>query len=113
MHELSIIQNIIGIVSLEAGRSGANRVSEVHLEIGKLSGIEFDSLEFAVKSLAPGSVIEDAEIFIEKPEGMARCNSCGNEFTLDSFIGYCNSCSSFDLQIIRGRELRVKSITIE
>ncbi len=113
MHELSIVQNIIGIVSLEAKKSGLNRVTEVHLEIGKLSGIEYDSLEFALKTLIPGSVIEDAEVFIEKSEGIARCNKCGNEFTLDSFIGYCNSCLSFDLQIIQGRELRVQSITIE
>ena len=113
MHELSIVQNIIGIVAMEADKSGVKRVSEVHLEIGQLSGIEYNSLEFALKNLAPGSVIEAAKIIIEKPEGTARCNMCGNEFNIENFIGSCSSCSSFDLEIIRGRELRVKSITIE
>lgn len=97
---------------MEAERSGAEKITEVHLEIGQLSGVEFDSLEFAFKNLSPGSVIDSAEISIEKPEGVARCNKCGNEFDIKNFIGSCNKCSSFDLEIIKGRELRVKSITI-
>ncbi|HUX58469.1 MAG TPA: hydrogenase maturation nickel metallochaperone HypA [Bacteroidales bacterium] len=112
MHELSIVQNIIKIVAIEAKNSGVERVTEVNLEIGQLSGIEFSSLEFAFKNLSPGSVIEGAEIYIEKPGGTARCSKCGNEFSIDTFLGSCNLCNSFDLEIIRGKELRVKSITI-
>jgi len=112
MHELSIVKNIISIVAMEAERSGAERITEVHLEIGQLSGVEFDSLEFAFKNLSPGSVIESAEITIDKPKGIARCIRCGYEFEIENFIGLCNKCSSFDLEIIKGRELRVKSITI-
>jgi hydrogenase nickel incorporation protein HypA/HybF len=113
MHEMSVVQNIINIVSAESEKNGGRRVLEVNLEIGSLSGIEYGSLDFALKHLAPGSVIESAEISIEKPEGLARCNNCGNEFALNDFIGCCNLCNSFDIDIIRGRELRVKSITVE
>ena len=113
MHELSIVLSIIDIVAMEVKKSGAEHVTEVHLEIGQLSGIEFDSLEFALKNLAPGSAIESAEISIEKPEGIARCSDCGFEFAIENFIGSCNLCSSFNLEIIKGRELRVKSITID
>ena len=113
MHELSIVQSIIKIVDMEARKTGVKRVNEVNLEIGQLSGVEFDSLEFALKSLAPGSIIESAEIIIEKPGGVACCSNCGYEFAIENFIGSCNKCSSFDLEIIKGRELRVKSITID
>jgi hydrogenase nickel incorporation protein HypA/HybF len=113
MHEMSVVQNIINIVTIESEKNGGGRVSEVHLEIGHLSGVEYGSLEFALKHLSPGSIIESAEISVEKPEGLARCNNCGNEFALEDFIGCCNLCGSFDLEIIKGRELRVKSITIE
>ena len=112
MHELTIVQNIITIVAMEAERCGAERVTEVHLEIGQLSGVEFDSLKFALGNLSHGSVIESAEISIDKPKGVARCIKCGYEFEIENFIGSCNKCSSFDLEIIKGRELRVKSITI-
>ena len=112
MHELTIVQNIITIVAREAEKSGAERITGVHLEIGQLSGVEFDSLEFAFRNLSPGSVIESAEISIDKPKGTARCIKCAYEFEIENFIGSCNKCSSFDLEIIKGRELRVKSITI-
>ncbi len=89
-----------------------DRATEVNLEIGQLSGIEYNSLEFAFQNLSPGSVIEGAKIHIEKPVGTARCNKCGNEFDIETFIGSCNLCNSFDIEIIRGKELRVNSITI-
>ena len=110
---MSAVQNIINIVATESEKNGGGRVVKVNLEIGHLSGIEYSSFEFALKHLAPGSIIESAEISIEKPEGVARCNNCGNEFSLEEFIGCCNQCSSFDLEIIKGRELKVKSITID
>jgi len=113
MHELSIVLSIIEIVATEVKKSGAERVTEVHLEIGQLSGVEFESFEFALKNLTPGSVIESAEITIEKPGGTARCCDCGYEFAIENFIGSCNLCSSFNLEIIKGRELSVKSITID
>jgi hydrogenase nickel incorporation protein HypA/HybF len=113
MHELSIVQNIIGIVTREAEKAKAKRVVRVHLEIGKLSGVEFELIEFALKNLAYGSVIESAEFKIDKPGGRARCNKCGSEFNLDDFIGSCDKCNSFNIEIIKGRELRIKSITID
>lgn len=113
MHELTVVKNIIDIVAYEAEKNGLNQVTEVRLEIGQLSGIEFDSLEFALKSLTPGTILETTEIIIDKPEGIARCNNCGKEFNIVSFAGACTSCNSYDLEIIRGRELRVQSITIE
>jgi hydrogenase nickel incorporation protein HypA/HybF len=113
MHEASVVSNIIDIVLAESGKHKGKRVTGVVLEIGSISGIEYGSLEFALKYLAPGTVIESAEISIEKPEGRARCNNCGNEFSLKEFLGCCPHCNSFDLSIIQGRELRIKSITME
>ena len=108
---MSVVQNIINIVANEAVKYGMGYVSEIHLEIGHLSGIEYGSLDFALQHLVPGSIIERAKISIEKPEGVASCNNCGNVFRLEDFIGCCDQCNSFDLEIIKGRELRVKSIT--
>jgi hydrogenase nickel incorporation protein HypA/HybF len=112
MHELSIVQNIIKIVAIETQKSGVDKATEVNLEIGQLSGIEYNSLEFAFQNLSPGSVIEGAKINIEKPSGTALCKNCGNKFNIETFIGSCSLCNSIDIDIIRGKELRVKSITI-
>jgi hydrogenase nickel incorporation protein HypA/HybF len=112
MHELTLAGNIIKIVASEAGRAGVASVQEVCLEIGLLAGVEYDSLEFALKALVSGTVMETAAITIEKPGGAAKCNSCGYEFPFGNFMGSCEMCGSVDLQIVRGNELRVKSISI-
>lgn len=112
MHELTVATSIVGIVTTEAGRAGVLRVKEVCLEVGQLAGIEYESLEFALEAISPGSVIENAVINIEKPGGRGKCNVCGYEFAFESFLGSCSSCGSADLEMSGGRELRVKSISI-
>ena len=112
MHELTVATNIIGIVASEAEERGARRVNEVCLEIGLLAGIEFDSLEFALGALTPGTVMADAVITIEKPGGRARCRDCGNEFSFENFSGSCGTCGSVNMDITGGKELRVKYIAI-
>ena len=112
MHELTIAGNIIDIITSEAGKAGSKFVREVNLEIGLLACIEYESLTFALETLKKGTVMDSASIIIEKPQGMGKCSKCGNEFTIESFLGSCSDCGSQDLQIIKGKELKVKSITI-
>ena len=112
MHELTVAENIINIVTTEAGKAGSDRVNEVCLEIGLLAGIEYAALDFALEALIPGTVMESAAIIIEKPGGSGKCNNCGYEFSFEDFMGSCPDCGSADLAIVRGNELRVKSITI-
>ena len=112
MHELTVAENIINIVSTEAVKAGSNNVSEVCLEIGLLAGIEYAALDFALEVLAPGTMLESATITIEKPVGTGKCNNCGSEFHFELFMGSCPECKSTDLAVIQGNELRVKSITI-
>ena len=112
MHELTVATNIISIVAAEAKERGARKVKEVCLEIGLLAGIEYDSLEFALEALKPGTIMDGATITVEKPGGMARCRKCANEFSFEDFTGSCGLCGSGDLDITGGKELRIKYIAI-
>ena len=113
MHEMSIAENIIGIVVKESARAGSDTVAELELEIGLLAGVEYDALEFALKVIAPGSIIDSSKLVIHKPGGKAVCNECGFEFKTSQPVNCCDSCSSYDCAIIQGKELRIKSILIE
>lgn len=113
MHEMSIVGSIIDIVKSEADKAGASRISEVELEIGVLSGIEFESLDFALKVMAEGTIIEGVPLIIKKPGGRARCYDCNFEFETSSPINICPECNSYGCQIVSGKELRVSSILIE
>ena len=46
MHELSIVTSIVKTAEYEVENSNGGKVLEIHLEIGKLSGVEIQSLNF-------------------------------------------------------------------
>lgn len=113
MHELSIAMNIIEIAEDQAKRAGAVSVNEVELEIGTLSGVVIEALEFALESAAKGTILEDAKVNIHQIAGMAKCNQCGNEFGAGDYLTVCPACGNMHVEIIRGKELTVKTMKIE
>lgn len=113
MHELSIAMSIVDIAEEKAKQSNANKVSEIELEVGNLSGVIYEALEFAMEEAVKNTLLNNAKCSIIKISGKARCNNCENEFGLDDFYAFCPNCNEFDFEIIQGKELRVKSIIIE
>lgn len=113
MHELSIAMNIIRIASQAATEEQAERVSSIELEIGQLAGVEFQALDMALDVAVRDTMLEKAEIKIDKVEGLGRCTHCGQEFKLGAVFMPCPDCEHFDVEILRGRELNVRSIIIE
>ena len=65
MHELSIARSIVELVEEQADNRGASVVEELELEIGHLSGVEIQTLEFALDSAIKGSKLEN-KAFIGK-----------------------------------------------
>lgn len=113
MHEFSLAQNILEIVEETAHKNNTSLVSEIILEIGTLSGVEISALDMALESLQTGSIMEKAIIIKEIVQAVARCRSCNLEFKPEDFFAVCPKCNSFGPEIIKGKELRVKSITAE
>lgn len=110
---MSIAQSIIDIVASEKSKAGNGTVKEVELEIGKLAGIEYESLDFALNVMQKGSVIEGSKIVINRPPGEAICNDCSYRFIIESPVNSCPKCESYGCSIVGGRELKVVSILIE
>ena len=113
MHELSVAQNIIEIVTDFAKKNHAKRVMEVVLDIGAVSGVVPDNLEFAWEVSAKNTIAENALIKINYIEAKAVCLDCKKEFNLDDIYSICEYCLSTRYDIIQGKELKVKSIIIE
>ena len=64
MHELSIAINIVEIATEEAKKANVSSVLEIELEVGTLSGIVIDALEFAMDEAIKNSVLQNAKIKI-------------------------------------------------
>lgn len=113
MHELSIAMSIVDIASRQAETASAERVSQVELDIGTLTGIEYDSLEFALSVAVKDSILEGSLIKINRIEALVECLSCSELYTPGKDFAACPECGKRDLEYIRGKELKIKSILIE
>lgn len=112
MHELSIVISIVDLATQEVRKANANEVETIELEIGKLSGVEMDALDFAWQSSIKGTVLEHAQRIVHRPDGMGKCLECGKTFPTESYFDACPHCGEFYTEIIKGKELKVKTLTL-
>ncbi|MBP3191756.1 hydrogenase maturation nickel metallochaperone HypA [Natronogracilivirga saccharolytica] len=112
MHELSIAINIVDIATLEVRKAGAERVTDLQIDVGALSGVVVDALEFALQEAVRNSVAEQARISIREIPARGSCRTCGREYPVSDYIDLCPECPSASLEIIQGKELRVASLSV-
>jgi hydrogenase nickel incorporation protein HypA/HybF len=108
MHELSIAE---GIVEYCVERAHGARVLVVRVEIGCLSCVAAEALQFCFDVCAKDTVVEGAALEIIPVRGRARCRGCGGEIEIRSFTERC-TCGSSDLRVIAGEELRLKEMEV-
>jgi hydrogenase nickel incorporation protein HypA/HybF len=108
MHELAITQSVVDMV---VKRTAGRQISLVRLEVGRLSGVLPDAMEFCYELVIGGTPLEGSKLVIEQTPGAAHCRSCGQDSALDDLILLC-SCGSADVDVIAGRELRVLSVEL-
>ena len=109
MHEMSITQNIVAIVSEHAGE---RQVKRVQLEIGKLSAVVPEAIRFCFDVVAQGTVLEGAFLEILEIPGRARCRRCGADVEMEDLIAVC-ACGARDLERLAGGELNIKEMELE
>ena len=108
MHELAIAESVVGAVTRKL--PGA-RITQVHLEIGALSGVVADSIRFCFDLATEGTGLEGAMLEITEPPARCRCRACGTEFGPDTPILLC-PCGSADVAVLGGEELKILSVQV-
>lgn len=112
MHELSIAQSILDIAE-NAAPKNSGVVTSVGLQVGELSGIEIESLKFALSIIKENTILQKAEINIEFIGGEAECTECKKRFPMHYFGSSCPECGSYFLNVLKGREMRVLNIIVD
>ena len=108
MHELSITQGIVESVCEVVPDA---RVVAVTVEIGKLSGVVADSVRFCFDLCAQGTPLEGARLEIVDVPGRGRCGCCQDEMEIAELTAPC-PCGNPFLEILRGQELRIRSVEV-
>lgn len=113
MHEMSLAGGVLSLVEQAAVREGFKRVNCLRLEVGKLSGVEIESMRFALQALAPGTCLEGARIEIDEPPGQAWCLICSKLISIKERGDACGHCGGYQLQATGGTELRVVDLLVD
>lgn len=113
MHELTITLNILNIVEENARNLKAKIVHEIEMDVGELSGVDIDALQFAMQCTSKSELSESASLVINRIPGKARCKICNHEFDISDLYAFCPKCNCVDITIFQGKELKVKSIKID
>ncbi len=69
MHELSIAVQIVEIAEDELVRHGGDRVRSIHVQLGALSGVAKEALQFSFGMACEGTTAEGANLVIEDAAG--------------------------------------------
>ena len=114
MHEVSIVEALIEQVEGEVARAGASgKVTRLALSIGRLSGVQVDSIRFAFELLAPGTLVEGALLEIEEPKAFCVCSACSTSAELEEFCLECPACGGQQISIEGGREMLLQTIDVD
>lgn len=113
MHELSIAMSIVDIASRQAEAASAEKVTQIELDIGMLSGIELESLEFALSVATRDSMFEFTNFKINRIDALCECRACKHLYAPGADFGPCPNCGKHEPEFIKGKELQIKSLLVE
>ena len=113
MHEMGIAMEVVKIAAEEAAKAGAKRVKALKMRIGKWSGVETESLRFALETVTHDTIMEGCAVEIEPVEPAFACDDCGVPYEADDRFDPCPNCGGPGGEMIAGDEMMLTEIDIE
>lgn len=108
VHELGIALEVI-----EHARRAAEgaRITEVVVEVGQLTAVLPDALQFSWELACRGTALDGARLRIDQVPARARCRVCQRESEPARIVDAC-PCGSYELDWIAGDELRIRELEV-
>ena len=112
MHALSLAEELVERLEQVARRERAERIVVIRLELGAMCGVDRDSFEFAFPEVARGGLAEGAALAIEEIPVSVSCRRCRVRSEPEYPVIRCAACGSGDVEIVAGREFKVRSMEV-
>ncbi len=115
MHEMSIVQSILGILREEMVKHDGKRLKKVTIKNGALAGIVTEALTFAWDALTPGGEFDGAKLEIIEVPIRVACGECGEEFSPEhTRCMPCPKCEALlGHNVLQGKEMLIDSIEVD
>ncbi len=113
MHEMSLACTVVEEVERVLDECGPKaRAISVRLEVGRLRAVVPEAMEFCFEAAALGTRAEGARLIIDQIPIRVRCETCDDEWTLESVEFFCPACDG-GVSVLSGKELLLRTIEIE
>ncbi|MDQ0246804.1 hydrogenase nickel incorporation protein HypA/HybF [Bacillus fengqiuensis] len=112
MHEMSLMVELIHIVSEDANQRNIGYVNKIEVIVGDLSNVLPDALELAffhIRKQGLRLIDEHTELHIIREAAKAKCPTCQQEFVPDYRIALCPKCQLPNCLLLAGETFRVKA----
>ncbi|GGF18656.1 hypothetical protein GCM10010954_16800 [Halobacillus andaensis] len=112
MHEMSLMSEIINLVSEDARLRAIQKVSKIEVIVGSLSNVLPEALEIAFfyfQKQGLELIDEETELHIIRETAQSKCKNCGFEFEPDYQIALCPKCEWTDCLLVKGETFKVES----
>lgn len=113
MHELAMVRSIYNVINEHMKEHGVNRVIQVKLIVGELTGVEDMTMQSCFEMYVQATPVEGAQLVIERVPVKVRCRVCGNEYETKIPFSECTVCGNKSTEIISGKELYIESLEVE
>jgi hydrogenase nickel incorporation protein HypA/HybF len=113
MHEASIVQGLMRILTAKASEHGVDRILTVQVKIGRLRGIDSRQIRSCFEIFAEGTAAEGARLDIVEITPEAQCRACGHRYEVQRYRFLCPACGGTDADVGKGRELYIDSFTCQ
>jgi hydrogenase nickel incorporation protein HypA/HybF len=110
VHEQSIVKNLLRQADQVRRAHNGQRLVEVRVEIGPLSGVEPALLQSAFLQLCNGDLLS-SRLVIDEVDLIAQCKSCGGQFTVRDFCFRCPTCQG-NVKVVQGDQIHLVSVQI-
>lgn len=111
MHEFSVAQNIVEGIRSEIGSRLTKRIRRISMEIGRLSGISIESLEFSLQVLLDKKGVDI--LSVREIEPLVKCLRCGEEYSPEDMVWICPQCTDMHGEILKGNEIKIIDVEVE
>lgn len=111
MHELGVVFSMVEVLEETAEEHGLSSIRKVTVDLGEVSGVVTDFFQDAWEWASTRSdLLRGAELEVCTVAAVTVCNACGRTYGTVEHGRICPHCGSPDTELLRGRELEIRSV---
>jgi hydrogenase nickel incorporation protein HypA/HybF len=112
MHELALCQSVLNTLAEQARIHRFGRVTTVRIEIGALSCVSPEAIEFCFAAVTRGTLADGAGLELIRLPGKAWCLDCDATVGIGERHDACPRCGGYRLRLTQGDEMRIKDLEV-